>query len=121
MTGLISGLGYGLYITVDFALLLDVLREEATVGNDMAVWHQVRVHSAIFQILVCGQHTSLCSGFLQSWILPQFLAVPIAGVLVDGLQHVDCEAALGYVVLFSVAAFYFTLSGLFILMVRKVR
>ena len=37
----VIGIGYGLYVTVDFALLLDVLPNEETKGNDMAVWHQV--------------------------------------------------------------------------------
>ena len=35
------GIGYGLYVTVDYALLLDVLPDKANRGNDIAVWHQV--------------------------------------------------------------------------------
>ena len=54
-------------------------------------------------------------------MLPQFLAVPIAGVVVDHLQKVGCKHALGYVVLFVITGFYFLLSGVFILFVRKVR
>ncbi|XP_062503057.1 uncharacterized protein LOC134180013 [Corticium candelabrum] len=90
------GIGYGLYVTVDYALLLDVLPDKMSKGNDIAVWH-------------------------QSLVLPQFLAVPIAGVVVDHLQKVGCKHALGYVVLFVITGFYFLLSGVFILFVRKVR
>ncbi|XP_065832684.1 uncharacterized protein [Oscarella lobularis] len=92
----VIGIGYGLYVTVDFALLLDVLPNEETKGNDMAVWH-------------------------QSLVLPQLLAAPIAGSIVDHFQKTHCALSLGYKLIFVLAACYFLLSGVFVFKLRKVK
>eukprot|EP00118_Oscarella_pearsei_P007704 m.38407 g.38407 ORF g.38407 m.38407 type:complete len:214 (+) comp32579_c0_seq1:1034-1675(+) len=92
----LTGVGYGLYVSVDFALLLDVLPEKTTRANDIAVWH-------------------------QSILLPQFLATPIAGVILSHLQTVNCHIALGYRVILGISCIYFALSGLFVLMIKKVK
>ncbi|MBS1716205.1 MAG: MFS transporter [Armatimonadetes bacterium] len=39
IAGIIFGLGYGAYISVDWALGTDVLPSEQDAGKDMAVWH----------------------------------------------------------------------------------
>ncbi|MBI1333598.1 MAG: MFS transporter [Armatimonadetes bacterium] len=52
----IFGLGYGAYISVDYALGTDVLPDKEKAGKDMAVWH-------------------------IAMTLPQTIAAPIAGVL----------------------------------------
>ncbi|XP_065832679.1 uncharacterized protein [Oscarella lobularis] len=92
----VLGIGFGLYVSVDFALLLDVLPDQSTRANDIAVWH-------------------------QSLLLPQFLATPIAGVIIDKLQRVNCHAALGYRVVLGLTCFYYLLSGLFVFKIRNVR
>ena len=35
------GVGYGLYLAVDFALVMDVLPRKEDRARDLAVWHQV--------------------------------------------------------------------------------
>jgi len=35
------GAGFGTYVSVDFALLMDVLRNKQDHAKDIAVWHQV--------------------------------------------------------------------------------
>jgi MFS family permease len=39
LVGALFGLGYGAYISVDYALGTDVLPSETDSGKDMAVWH----------------------------------------------------------------------------------
>ena len=36
-----TGAGYGTYTSVDFALLMDVLKNKQDHAKDIAVWHQV--------------------------------------------------------------------------------
>lgn len=57
--GFLFGLGYGAYISVDYALGTDVLPSKADAGKDMAVWH-------------------------IAMTLPQSLASPFAAVLISG-------------------------------------
>jgi MFS family permease len=55
--GALFGLGYGAYISVDYALGTDVLPHKEAAGKDMAVWH-------------------------IAMTLPQSIAAPIAGFLI---------------------------------------
>lgn len=36
-----SGVGFGAYCAVDFALVMDVLPNDREKAKDLAVWHQV--------------------------------------------------------------------------------
>ncbi|XP_064631970.1 uncharacterized protein LOC135490624 [Lineus longissimus] len=90
------GAGFGSYQAVDFALVMDVLPEEKEKGKDIAVWH-------------------------QALVLPQALATPIGGILLDLFERVNCEIGLGYIMVFLVTSVYFLLSGLFVLKIRGVR
>ena len=38
----LSGVGFGAYCAVDFALVMDVLPNDREKAKDLAVWHQVR-------------------------------------------------------------------------------
>ncbi len=97
--GLIFGLGYGAYQSVDWALATDVLPSLDDYAKDMGVWH-------------------------VAVTLPQVLATPIAGVLLDNFQRVGQRhdlPNLGYTVIFTLAALYFIFGTVLVKNVRGVR
>jgi MFS family permease len=99
LLGLIFGLGYGAYQAVDWALASDVLPSEDDYAKDMGVWH-------------------------VSFTLPQVLAVPIGGILLDTFQRVGRDAGrpnLGYTVLFALAFVYFVLGTVLVRQVKGAR
>lgn len=62
-------------------------------------------------------------------MLPQLLATPVAGFVLDYVQDASlpghsgklgCAIGLGYIVVFLITALYFLLSSLFVLKIRKV-
>lgn len=75
---------------------MDVLPQEKDKAKDIAVWH-------------------------QALILPNALATPVGGIILDYFQQVDCVIGLGYIILFAVTAAYFCLSGLFVMKIRRAR
>jgi len=91
--GLLFGTGNGAFLAVDFAIVLDVLPSVRDSARDMAVWH-------------------------ASLVLPQLLATPIAGTLLDACQtlgkRADPSSTLGYTVIFVLAAAYFVPGTVFI-------
>ncbi len=96
--GIIFGLGYGAYTSVDWAMASDVLPSEEDYAKDMGVWH-------------------------VAMTLPQVVSTPIAGVLRDNFQLVGKAhgaPALGYQVIFALAAVYFILGTLLVRRIRKV-
>ncbi len=99
-SGLLFGLGYGAYISVDWALGTDVLPSKSHASKEMAVWH-------------------------ISMTLPQSLAGPIAGFMISSFGVTEKlergeiiptphYATMGYVVVFIFMAICFTLSAIFI-------
>jgi MFS family permease len=81
-------LGYGPFISTEFAMLMDVLPSEDDAGKDMALWH-------------------------SALLLPQIVATPVAGWLLDWFQEIgkrDQVQCLGYKVVFIICIVYF-LSG----------
>lgn len=93
---LVFGIGFGAYQAVDFALVMDVLPEERNKAKDMAVWH-------------------------QALILPQALATPIGGLVLDLFERVNCQIGLGYYIVFSLSGFYFLLSSLFVVKLKGIK
>lgn len=89
-------MGFGSFQSVDFALVMDVLPKEKDKAKDIAVWH-------------------------QALILPNALATPVGGFIVDYFQSVDCEIGLGYIILFIVTAIYFCLSGIFVTRIQRAK
>lgn len=89
--GTIFGIGYGAYISVDWALGADVLPAKKHAGKDMAVWH-------------------------IAMTLPQTVATPFAGLML-GLSSVKAAdgsakyTSTGFAMLFGFAAIMFALSG----------
>ncbi len=101
--GLIFGLGYGAYISVDWALGTDVLPAKKDAGKDMAVWH--------ISMTLPQQIAPLLAGSLM---LSNFKG---SKIIEDGHQ-VQTYQWTGYLLVFTFAAICFLLSGL---LVRKVR
>ena len=96
LMGIVFGLGYGAYQAVDWALASDILPSEDDYAKDMGVWH-------------------------VAMTLPQSIATPIAGVLLDNFQRIGKSAGqptLGYTVIFGIACVYFLLGTV---LVRQVK
>jgi len=99
LMGIIFGLGYGAYESVDWALASDVLPSMDDYAKDMGVWH-------------------------VAMVLPQVIATPIAGTLLDNFQRIGQQqniANLGYVVIFLLAVVYFILGTVFVKQIKKVK
>ncbi len=99
LMGAVFGLGYGAYESVDWALASDVLPSLDDYAKDMGVWH-------------------------VAMVLPQVIATPIAGFLLDRFQEVgkvQNVPNLGYTVIFMVAVVYFVLGTVFVRQIKKVR
>jgi MFS family permease len=99
LMGVIFGLGYGAYESVDWALASDVLPSMDDYAKDMGVWH----------IAV---------------VLPQVIATPFAGFLLDNFQMVGKAQNipnLGYTVIFSIAVLFFILGTIFVKQIKGVR
>jgi MFS family permease len=93
--GILFGLGYGAYTSVDWALAIDVLPSMSAAGKDLGLW-------------------SIAS------TLPAILA-PLLGALVIGLAAVLGQTALGYRAVFGLAVLFFLLGTVFVLKVREAR
>ena len=99
LMGIVFGLGYGAYASVDWALASDVLPSMDDYAKDMGVWH-------------------------VALVLPQVIATPIAGYLLDNFQRVgkvQNVPNLGYTVIFMVAVVYFIFGTVFVRQIKKVR
>lgn len=99
MMGIVFGLGYGAYQSVDWALASDVLPSEEDHAKDMGVWH-------------------------VAMTLPQVMAAPIAGLMLDRFQIVGKTSGLptlGYQVIFILAAAYFVLGTVLVRQIKSVK
>lgn len=99
LLGIVFGLGYGAYQAVDWALASDVLPSEDDYAKDMGVWHIAQT-------------------------LPQSIATPVAGVLLDRFNAAGAangNGTLGYTVIFSLAFIYFLLGTVLVRNVRGTR
>jgi MFS family permease len=99
LMGIVFGLGYGAYQSVDWALASDVLPSMDDYAKDMGVWH-------------------------VAMTLPQVIATPIAGFLLDNFQRVGRVQAipnLGYTVIFLLSVVYFILGTVFVRQIKKIR
>jgi MFS family permease len=97
--GVIFGLGYGAYQSVDWALASDILPSMDDYAKDMGVWH-------------------------VAMVFPQVIATPIAGFLLDNFQRVGKAESipnLGYTVIFMLAVVYFFLGTVFVRQIKGVR
>ncbi|WP_069801702.1 MFS transporter [Thermogemmatispora onikobensis] len=94
IAGLIFGIGFGAYTSVDWALTTDVLPPTNEAGKFMGFWSMMG-------------------------ILPQVIGTAIGGVILQLLQSLPNH--LGYTVLFAVTTLYFAIGTLAIKQVRGAR
>lgn len=97
--GVLFGLGYGSYESVNWALATDVLPDKNDAAKDMGIWH-------------------------MALTVPQLIATPLAGWLLDTFQVVgkrNGQPTLGYTVIFSIAVVYFLLGTVFVRKVKSAR
>jgi MFS family permease len=93
--GAIFGLGYGAYVSVDWALVADVLPSHRSYARDMGVWN-------------------------ISLSLPQVIAPVIGGPLIDAFTR-SGDPVLGYQLLFAMAIAYCVIGTVTVRYIRGVR
>jgi MFS family permease len=93
--GLLFGLGYGAYTSVDWALAVDALPSLSAAGKDLGLW-------------------SIASN------LPSAVA-PLLGAAVIFLASLFGRTALGYRVVFGLAALFLLLGAVFVFKIRERR
>lgn len=92
LLGILFGIGYGAYTSVDWALAIDAMPSLKTVGKDFALW---------------GASTNLAS-----------IAAPAFGSLIIYLVAAHATTALGYRALFAVATLFLLGGAVFVLKIR---
>jgi len=105
--GVIFGLGYGAYISVDWALGTDVLPSKEHSGKDMAVWH--------ISMTLPQSITPLIAGYWLLSAFPTKMYVSAAG------ERTTQYAVEGYVLVFVMAAVFFILGAVLLKNVKKAR
>ncbi len=90
--GILFGLGYGAYTSVDWALAIDAMPSLRTVGKDFALW---------------GSSTNLSS-----------ILAPALGSFIIYFIAIHAATALGYRVVFAVATLFLLAGALFVLKIR---
>lgn len=90
--GILFGVGYGAYTSVDWALAIDAMPSLRTVGKDFALW---------------GSSTNLSS-----------ILAPAMGSFIIYLIAFHAATALGYRVVFAVATLFLLAGALFVLKIR---
>ena len=92
---ILFGGAFGLFGSVDFALVCDVLPNQKNFAKDMGLWH-------------------------IALVVPQFVAVPIAGGILDSL-NASSGFSVGYSVVFGIAAVYFVVGSLLVSKIKSAK
>jgi MFS family permease len=93
LLGVLFGLGYGAYTSVNWALSIDVLPSLEKAGKDLGIWN-------------------------ASTTLPMIVA-PLLGSVVINVASGAGQTALGYRAIFGAAAFFFFLAAAGMLFIKK--
>lgn len=93
--GAIFGLGYGAYVSVDWALVADVLPSHRNYARDMGVWN-------------------------ISLSIPQVIAPVIGGPLIDSFTHAG-QPVLGFQILFAMSIAYCIIGTITVRYIRGVK
>jgi MFS family permease len=93
--GILFGLGYGAYMSVDLALAVDALPSERDAGKDLGLWSMAAT-------------------------LPAVVA-PVLGSAVIFLADLAGQTAFGYRAVFGLATIFLFLGAIFVLKVREQR
>ncbi len=59
--------------------------------------------------------------FFKALVLPQAIATPIGGIVLDTFEHYGCRIGLGYIALFLITSVYFAISGYFVTRIKKAK
>lgn len=94
--GILFGIGYGAFTSVDWALAIDVLPPRNSPAQDLGIWAIANT-------------------------LPQVLAPAIAGPIVDSLNGQTPGAYMGFRVIFSMAIVYVILGSVFVWKIKGAR
>ncbi len=92
--GALYGIGYGLYLAVDWALACDTIPDRAKAAKDMGLFHVAQT-------------------------LPNSIIPAIEGTLIDKFNHVAPNS--GYRVAFGSVVLFFVLGTIFVSRIRSVR
>ena len=95
VAGMLFGLGYGAYQSVDWALVADVLPSEKNYARDMGIWN-------------------------IALSLPQVVAPVLGGPLIDTFTR-SGHAVVGYQLLFAMAIIYCLLGTVTVRFIKSVR
>ncbi len=93
--GILFGLGYGAYTSVDWALSIDALPSLEEAGKDMGIWN-------------------------ASATLPVVIA-PLLGSAIIGIAQGYGQEILGYRLVFAAATLFLLIAAVFVLFVRERR
>ncbi|MDE3228349.1 MAG: MFS transporter, partial [Chloroflexota bacterium] len=85
--GIVFGLGYGAYTSVDWALAVDALPVQANAGKDLGIWSAAST-------------------------LPAILAPALGGVVIGVVYTLYHQTALGYQAVFALAAAFLALGAI---------
>jgi len=100
LVGVVFGFAYGAYESLSWALAADALPSHSDHGKDMGLWH----------IAV---------------VLPQIVATPLAGFLLDQFYSISTATSLprmmGYVIIFIIAVVYFISGSIFLKEIKGLR